>query len=200
MKRTNLTPRSDHVGRELTVPHEGLYRAMRGFLGDLEAAERAYREEVAAIRENMGIPAQYMETTDVERYSLAVQLFAAVTIEAVISFYAVLRFGGGKHDEHFRWDKAHKRLQKALAHAGIPLKDDAEILKVVQSVMEARHRIAHPFTVEYSGSEQATIQQPDRPGPDETAAAAREAVGSVDRFLELLRQLDEPHSHYFTIY
>src|SRR5258708_6931429 len=69
MQSPDLTPRSDHVGRELTVPHEGLYRTMRGFLADLDAAERSYRKEVAAIREKLGIPAQYMETTDVERYS-----------------------------------------------------------------------------------------------------------------------------------
>lgn len=199
-KVSKLTPRSDHVGRALTVPHEGLYRAMRSFLADMGASEEAYRREVAAIREKLRVPAQYRETTEVERYSLAVQLFAGVTIEAVISFYVVLRFGGEKHDELFRFGEADERLQMALQQAGAVVPDDTEILTIVRGVMDARHRIAHPFSVEYSGSEQATIQQPDRLGPDESAAAARKAVAAVDRFLELLRQLDQPHSHFFEIF
>ena len=32
MTPSDLTPIHEHVGRELSVPHEGLYRAMRRFL------------------------------------------------------------------------------------------------------------------------------------------------------------------------
>jgi hypothetical protein len=197
MTPSDLHPRHDHVGRELSIPHEGLYRATRLFLEDLQSAEDSYRQEVLAIREKLGVPAVYRETDHVQRFSMAVQVFAAMTMEAVISFYAVLRFGGEKHDEHFRWDPALKRLQKALKHAGVQLDDEAEILELVRSVMEGRHRIVHAFTVEYSGSEQATIQQPDRQGPDETAAAARRAMEGLDRFLALLREVDPVHAHYF---
>ena len=197
MSPSDLNPRHNHVGRELSIPHEGLYRATRRFLEDLQSAEELYRQEVLAIRERLGVAATYVETEHVQRYSLAVQVFAAMTMEAAISFYAVLRFGGEKHDEHFRWDKAHKRLQKAFKHARIRLDDDAEILEVVRSVMEGRHRIVHPFTVEYLGPEQATIQQPDRPGPDESAAAARRAMAALERFLVLMRELDPAHAHHF---
>lgn len=199
-KVSKLTPRSDHVGRQLTVPHESLYRAMRGFFDDMKAAEEAYRQEVKAQREKLHIPAVYRETPAVERYSLAVQLFAALTVEAAVSHYAVLRFGGEHHDELFRFGEADERLQMALRQTGAVVPDGAEILEVVRSVMDARHRIAHPFSTEYLGSEQATIQQPDRPGPDESGAAARKAVASVDRFLELLRAADPHHDHFFTTY
>ena len=40
----NLHPRDEHVGRTLTAPHDELYRAMRGFLNDLERAEETYRK------------------------------------------------------------------------------------------------------------------------------------------------------------
>ncbi len=193
----DLEPRHEHVGRELTIPYQGLYRHMHAFLKDLERAEAEYRQEVNAIREKLGVPAFYSETLDVERYSLAVQVFAAFTIEAAINFYAVLRFGGENYDEHFADGGAANRLQRALQQAGITVENDAEILRVVRRVMEGRHPIVHPITVEYSGTEQATIRNPDRPGPDESAAAARRRVADVDRFLELMREVDPPHSHFF---
>jgi hypothetical protein len=117
----------------------------------------------------------------------------------VISLYAVLKFGGDKHDDHFRWGEADKRLEKAFRFAGIQVADDAEILTLVRTIMEARHPIAHPFSAEYYGSEQASIRAPDRPWPDDTAAGARQAIANVDRFLELLRTADEPESNTFTI-
>jgi hypothetical protein len=197
MTGENLNPRDEHVGRTFTAPHDELYRAMRGFLKDLQGAEEAYREEVIAIRKNLQVPAQYTETPDVERYSLAIQVFAAMTIEAAISFYAVLRFGGENHDEHFRWGSADNRLRTAFDHAGIDSGDDAEILRIVRDVMGARHQIVHPFSAEFLGTEQATIQAPHRPFPDVSAAAGRRAIENVDRFFELMRQLDEPHSRFF---
>lgn len=197
MTAQNLNPRDHHVGRTFTAPHNEIGRAMRGFLKDLEEAEETYRKEVVEIRTNLQLPAQYIETPDVERYSLAIQVFAAMTIEAAISSYAVLRFGGENHDEHFRWGSAHERLRTALSHAGLDLEDDAEILRIVQDVMDARHKIVHPFSAEFLGSEQATIQVPRRPFPDVSAAAARSAIRCVDRFLELLRQHDESHSRFF---
>ena len=127
------------------------------------------------------------------------QAFAAFTIEALVSFYAVLRFGGENYDKHFTDGGAANRLQRTLHQAGIEVADDAEILCVVRRVMKGRHPIVHPFAVEYSGTDQATIQSPDRPGPDESAAAARKAIADVDRFLELLREVDPPHGHFFVI-
>lgn len=197
MPAQELNPRNHHVGRTFTAPHDELYRAMRGFLKDLEKAEETYRMEVAEIRTKLRIAAEYTETPDVERYSLAIQVFAAMTIEAAISFYAVLRFGGEHHDDHFRWGSADNRLQTALSHAGMAFEDDAEILRLVRAVMDARHTIVHPFSAEFLGTEQATIQVPHRPFFDVSAVAARSAIESVDRFFELLRQLDEAHSHFF---
>ena len=193
----DLHPRDEHVGRTFTAPHDELYRAMRGFLNDLKGAEETYRKEVAQIRAKLQIPVQYTETPDVERYSLAVQVFAAMTIEAAISFYAVLRFGGEHHDEHFRWGSPDKRLRTALTHAEVNLENDAEILRVVRTVMDARNEIVHPFSAEFKGTEQATIQVPHRLSPDVSAAAARNAIRHVERFFELLRELDDAHSRFF---
>jgi hypothetical protein len=155
MPAESLNRRDEHVGRTFTAPHNELYRAMHGFLKDLAEAEESYRQEVAEIRSKLRIAAEYSETPDVERYSLAIQVFAAMIIEAAISFYAVLRFGGEKHDDHFRWGSADKRLRAALRHAGADLQDDAEILRLVRSVMDGRHTIVHPFSAEFLGDEQA---------------------------------------------
>jgi hypothetical protein len=189
----------DHKGREISVPHAGLYRAMRRFLDDLTIAEAEHRHELNAMREKMGVAAEFIETPEIERLSWAVQIFAAMTIEALISFYAVLRFGGEHHDAHFRWESPDKRLRKALRHAGVELDEDTEILMVVRDIMEARHAIAHPFSAEYKGSEQAAIQLPRRRGPDGSTSAARMAVAGVDRFLRLLSEHDSSHGHFFAI-
>ena len=190
----DLHPRDEHVGRTFTAPHDELYRAMRGFLNDLKGAEETYRKEVAQIRAKLQIPVQYTETPDVERYSLAVQVFAAMTIEAAISFYAVLRFGGEHHDEHFRWGSPDNG---GMENVTATSQNDAEILRVLRTVMDARNAIVHPFSAEFKGTEQATIQVPHRPFPDVSAAAARNAIRHVERFFELLRELDDAHSRFF---
>ena len=200
MKKPPPEPRHDRVDRQVATAHERLYHAMRAFLKDLERAEREYHAEVAAQREELGIDARYTETRDVERYSLAIQLFAGATIEAVVSLYAVLKFGGDKHDDHFRWGEADKRLKRAFHLAGIQVDDDAEILKLIRAVTAGRHPIAHPFAAEYFGPEQASIELPPRRWMDESAAAGRQAIAHVDRIMELLRELDEPESLTFTIF
>lgn len=191
-------PSGGHVGRNITIPYSALYRAMRGFLSDLERAEAKYRGEIAAIRTKLGVDAVYVETPEVERYSSAVQLFAAMTVDALISFYAVLRFGGAHHDDQFRWPRVDKRLRKALDTIGVQLADDAEILVLIRDLKDARDRIAHPHSYELLGSEQAAIQLPHRPGPDDSASAARRAVAAVDRIFALIRELDPDHAHFLT--
>jgi hypothetical protein len=173
---------------------------MRGFLKDLERAEREYRGEILDIRAKLGVDAPYTETRDVERYSLAIQLFAGATLEAAISLYAVAKFGGDKHDDHFRWGPAEKRLKDAFHHARITVPDDAEIFELVEAITNARDPIAHPFASEYSGSKQASIESPNRPWAETTGAAGRRAVERLDRFLELLRQHDESVSLMFTMF
>lgn len=138
---------------------------MHGFLKDLERAEEEYRQEVKAIREKLGVPAFYTETLGVERYSLAVQVFAAFAIEALIRFYAVLRFGGENYDQYFAEGGAANRLQRALQQAGIAVADDAEILMCCASRDERTpphrssvhggilgHRASHSPTSRPSGS------------------------------------------------
>lgn len=66
--------------------------------------------------------------------------------------------------------------------------------------MDTRHTIVHPFSAEFLGTEQATIQAPYRAFPNASAEAARAAVANVDRFFELLRMLDEPHSRFFVLF
>jgi hypothetical protein len=200
MTSLNPIPADRHVGLQITIPYGDLYRAMCGFLGDLDRAEADYRVEVSALRAKLGVAASYLETPEVERYSLAVQLFAAMTVDALVSFFVILRFGGAHHDDHSRWPPTDQRLRKALDHVGVPISDDAEVLGLIRKLMEARHRIAHPHSVELLGSEQAAIEIPDRRGPDYTAVAAREAVAIVNRVFEILRDLDPDHAHFLTTF
>jgi hypothetical protein len=189
MTDSPLEARIDLVGRAFAAPQDDLNRAMRRFLRDMKQAEDEYRTEVAAQRETLKVPAEYSDTPDVERYSLAVQIFAAMTIEAGISFYAVMRFGGDPHDDHFRWGSMETRLKEALRHAHIEIADDNEIIEVLHRRKVARDRIVHPFSAEYD-EPTSSDRKPDRAWPDCSAAEAHRAVADVDRFFALLRDLD----------
>ncbi len=193
MTKTPLSALSDFYGRAFAAVPDEYNRAMRRFLSDLRRSEDAYREEVVAQRSKLGVPAEYRDTPDVERYSLAIQIFAAMTVEAGISYYAVMRFGGELHDDHFRWGSAEERLKRALTHAGISYQDDAELFAVIGRRKTARDCIVHPFSAEYAGPTEDS-RMPDRPWPDASAVAARRAVADVDRFFLLLRDIDETTS------
>jgi hypothetical protein len=197
--RQKLASKPD-IGRTFLVAHEELFNVMKRFERDMKRAEHEYREEAAAIRSKLGVPAVYSETVDVERYSLAIQVFGAATIEATISFYAVLRFGGENHDEHFRWDAALKRLESIFSHAGIEASGTSEILELVRRVFDHRHRIVHPYSGEMIRVGEITKQIPDRPFADESAAAARRTVKDVERFFQLLRDLDPEYGHHFYVF
>lgn len=189
--------RTEHVGRQLSAAHHEYDWSMRAFLADLGRAEKWQVENIAELRAKLGVAAEYSETRDIERFSLAVQVFAAIAIESAISFYAVLRFGGEHHDDHFRWPPAVERLRKALPGVEENGTVVAELCELVERVMKNRHRIMHPVVPEYSGPDVPTLQQPDRPFPNTSAAAAREAAAEVDRFYSLMRDADPAHAHFF---
>src|SRR5260221_3048498 len=109
------------------------------------------REEVVPHRSKMGVTANYRDTPDVERHSLAIHIFPAMTVEAGISYYAVMRFGGELHRDHFRSGSAVGRLKRALTHAVISYQDDAELFFVIARRKAARDFIIHQFTAEYAG-------------------------------------------------
>src|SRR5260221_10994693 len=104
MTKTPLSALSDFYGRAFAAVPDEYNRATRRFLSDLRRSEDAYREEVVAQRSKLGVPAENRDTPDVERYSLALQIFAAMTVEAGIRYYAVVRFAGGLNVNAFAWD------------------------------------------------------------------------------------------------
>jgi hypothetical protein len=170
---------------------------MKRFGRDIAEAEQAAKREVAAIREKLGIAAEYQETTDVERFSLAVQVFATMTVEAAISCHTVVRFGGEHYDDHFRWGSPASRLKKSLEHAGIPIGEDDEVLQLIRRLADTRNQIVHPHTQEIHDEAPGQPRMPGRGYPEMTAAAAQRAMQDVDRFLLLLRQLDPSASGFF---
>ena len=101
-------PRTIPKGVGFGSSHAELFRATQQFLRDVERAEHEGREEADAIQKKFGIPAPYRPTVHVERYSVAVQVFAAMTLEAVIDMYAVVRFG--EDEVRSTWTRSKKPL------------------------------------------------------------------------------------------
>ncbi len=171
---------------------------MRGFLFDVERAEAEYRQEVEAIKAKLGVHATYSDTPAVMRYSAATQLFAAITVDALISLYVVLKYGGENHDKVLRMGSTEKRLKAVFAGVGKVLPEDAEIFRLLRDIATSRHRIAHPHSAEYVQGRAGKSPQPDRPWSDDSGAAAREAVQRVDRVIQLLMSLDEECAVFFS--
>ena len=180
----DLHPRDEHVGRTFTAPHDELYRAMRGFLNDLKGAEETYRKEVAQIRAKLQIPVQYTETPDVERYSLAVQVFAAMTIEAAISFYAVLRFGGEHHDEPVFLTRVEKVLRRLIIRSFAELGVDG-VVRVIDREPGLAHLLRFPAAVVNAQAEDRLLCCMVQALPSDACPCVEEkseAMGRVGRF------------------
>src|SRR6266540_3112109 len=123
------SPRPIPTGVSFGTYHEALFRAVREFLADVKRAEREAHEEVENIRKKLGIPAVYQPDIHVERYSMAVQVLVAMTMEGAIDMYGVVKFG--EEDARKTWKWFHNKgpggkLQEMIKAAkGIDLDDDA---------------------------------------------------------------------------
>jgi hypothetical protein len=193
MTKKRPTPREMPVGVGFGASHSGMYRATLRLLKDVARAEAEAKEEVAALRTKHNIAAEYRPTPDVELYSAAVQVFAAMTIEASIDLYAVVRFGEDNVRKGFSRGPTWKRLKEFLeAATGAELDDNAEILTAVRNIFAARNAIVHPKSDEtrYDDSGRPIQEKPEKFFPGLDGDSARDAVERMNSFYVLIRTAD----------
>jgi hypothetical protein len=175
------------------IPYADLYHATRRLLADVARAEDDAKENIAEIRQELGIAAECSPTPVVELYVAAVQVFAAMTLEAAIDLYAILRFGEMNARAHFRQKPIWKRLQTLLTAAtGIRPEDDAVILGIVRSIFEARNALVHPKSIEteYDREGRPTSSQTMELFPWLDGDMARSTVLDLDRFFDEICRVD----------
>jgi hypothetical protein len=187
-------PREVPRGISFGTYQEQLFRATREFVADVKRAEKEARDEAVQIRAKLGIPAEYRPDVHVERYSMAVQVFAALTAEATIDMYAVVRFG----EEAVRktWKRNQRggmagKLGEMLQAAGVSRESSAELLQVTSRIFKARNAFVHPKSDETvfdeKGNPVRTRGENVFPEVDEKAAQA--SYDDLLRFFKLLHQL-----------
>jgi hypothetical protein len=178
----------------LSIPYQMLRDSTRHLLRRL----RGSREVLDAFKEtNPPTPIAHSPTEDElieawhwQTYALAVQVFAAMTVEAALNTYGMARFGEQEFERCFRWDGPIGRLRRLAKYgAGVKLKKSHELYRAVASLMAKRDSIVHMQSFEELLDEYGQQTAPPRPQRD-LWADADEAIREMDLFLQRFWELD----------
>lgn len=185
-------PRPAPVRVGFGIPAPALRRSALHFWKLLEEAE-AFRNAPAA-DQPVDNPDWRLEdaAAHLESYAWAVQVFAAVTVEAALNTYGLVRFNAEQFELHFRFAGPVPRLKAMLAFgAGVNLDDDDALVTTLKSLMAKRDRIVHMQSDEEQLDSGAADQPSAAPDP---VAEAKAALQDMDVFFrrwgELLVQGD----------
>src|SRR5258705_97075 len=88
-------PRPMPIGVSFGSYVNSLCRATYEYLKDVGRAEKDAEEEVVRIREKLNISTKYVPDAHVERHAMTVQIYVALSLEAAIDMYAVVKFSEG---------------------------------------------------------------------------------------------------------
>lgn len=124
-----------------------------------------------------------------QTYAWAVQVFAAMTVEAALNTYGVARFGEQEF-ERFRWNGPVRRLRRMAKYgAGLTLEESHELCRLVASLMEKRDGIVHMQSDEELLDEHGRQTAAPRSQRD-LWTDADEAVDEMEEFLQKFALLD----------
>jgi hypothetical protein len=173
-----------------------LCRATYEYVKDVEWAEKEAVEEVARMREKLNISTKYVPDAHVERHSMTVQIYVALSLEAAIDMYAVVKFSEGVARRTWkrnpRGGTAAKLKEMLEAGTGVILEPDAEILTLVRRVFDTRNAFVHPKGDEISQEDErnGVRSRKELVFPAHDGDAARAAFADLRRFFELIHKLD----------
>lgn len=189
MARTLPAPRPvPNVG--FGVPQIELYRACQRLFQDGQRAEIQERAEHAHLVTRLGFQFDYAPSSEVEVYSSAVHIFAAITAEAVLNVYAVVRYGEAHFDRNFRYGNPVKRLRDILHYLPhIDLGDTSEIVIICRRLFDVRDELVHA-----KSSEDRFDEEGKRILPKEVLHISQEtaaiALSDLERFIRLMISFD----------
>jgi hypothetical protein len=189
MARTLPAPRPvPSVG--FGVPQIELYRACQRLFQDGQQAEIQERAEHAHLVTKLGFHIHYTPSSEVEVYSSAVHIFAAMTAEAVMNVYAVVRYGDAHFDRNFRYGNPVKRLREILHYLPeLDLADTSEIVLICQRLFDVRDKLVHAKSSEdHFDGQGKRITPPEIVNISQETAAI--ALSDLERFIQLMISFD----------
>lgn len=182
------------------VPQSELYAACERFWKDLERADKIGRADAAALSQALQIEYEYHGTWEVELYASAIHIFAAMTVEAVMNVFAVVRFGEQHFNAHFRYGPPITRLRKILYYLPqIDLSDDSEIAQLIKRLFKVRDDLVHAKSAEdfYDEQHRPIREREDLVVTKETAA---DALADLRRFVNWISQLDQEVESFIQVW
>jgi hypothetical protein len=193
MQRSPTTPRPPRrpvpIGASFGAPYSELNEATMRLGRKLAAAEEEGREYAAELREKLDVEHDG-HIYDIDLFSMTIQVFAAMTVEAALNEYAVVRFG-----QHYYEAQSKRPARKRYADLFADLGQDAlyrEGSECMDRLFSRRNRLVHPATGEYHYEADGS-PKPDNPPSTyvpTTGGAARDAIRDMNRLLAIMRELD----------
>jgi hypothetical protein len=152
-----------------SIPWQMLRQSTLHFLRRMQAARASHADPE--------------ETWHWDSYALATQVFAAMTAEAVLNTYGLVRFEP-ELLERLRWIvPVVKRLKRMLVlGAGVELQDPDDLVRTLASLANRRNSIVHMQANEEVFDQAGHIIRPAPPPPDHVAGAEA-AVQEMEAFL-----------------
>jgi len=163
-----------------TIPFQGLYHSTLHFWQRLQAARVSHDDPI--------------ETWHWDTYALAAQVFAALTAEAQLNTYGLVRFGEELFEREFRWKGPITRLQRMVARgAGVELPRSDALVRTLASLMDKRDPIVHMQSNEEKFDHSGHIIKAAPPPPHHLGraqAAVEEMRAFLGGFAALVSQHD----------
>ncbi len=195
---SDLVPRTIPTPAMATTLHKDLRREVYWLFDALQmaAAQCPASCEITDASEGADTCQVFDAIQRVQCYSRAVQVFAAMVVEATLNTYGLLRFG----EETFERKAARagpaeraKLLLESMDAASIA--DVEAIVRIVDRLARRRNALVHPraelclLDCETGTFQTVTQRRPGPVNPD----AARLTIAEMERFLKLFGEILEKH-------
>ncbi len=162
----------------------------RALLAESRTLLDTFPEHAAASSVTWLSPAEAATAWHWQTYAWAVQVFAAMTAEAALNTYGMVRFGPDEFERHFRWNNPVVRLKRMAQYgAGVRLKNKYPLVRTLASLMAKRDGIVHMQSNQDLPDKTGRMVSSSGPPPD-WLAGADAAIQEMEAFLVGLRQLD----------
>ena len=178
--------------------HEELYKNVLRLREHLKEEEERYQGRVNALRPTAGAMARALAFNwDGQLYSRAVQIFSALTVEASLNTYGLLRMPATAFESYYEHLGLVAKLRELLEDCvGIKMQEGDELYELTARLSQRRNGFVHPKSLVRPLSQFVG----GSPGPPATAAAAEEAYRDMLRFFELFPSLDRSTRTIFFLF
>lgn len=159
LPKERATPRPLPLHGGFSQPHREFFDYALELRRQLALAEKRLEAELAAVATPTPTPTSIW---DVKLYSSAVTVFCAMSVEAAINAYGLMRFGKDQLEAHFRLLGPTRRLEELVrCTRGVKLRRSDPLLQATRRLFARRNAIVHPQAAEASFDARGFLTVPE---------------------------------------